>query len=239
MENAYSETSLTIPVDEERTTSGVFVKPRGTGNKTAIIVAHGAGNDMTTPLIQAFTRGMAKAGYPSLRFNFLYADRGRRSPDSQGILVKTWTAVYEYATSSLNIAADSWVAAGKSMGGRIASQMAADGSLPVQRLIFLGYPLHPANNAESLRDEHLYKIPIPMLFFAGTRDPLCSMPKLLSVLDRIRAPHTLHTIEGGDHSFHVPKSLHRTDDEIYNEIIAGSVKWQRKGKWCRDTVPHY
>lgn len=228
MEKGYSETSVTIPVDGGHTTSGVFARPRGTQKKTGIIVAHGAGNDMTAPLIEAFSGGMAQAGYPSLRFNFLYADQGRKSPDSQGVLVKTWAAVYEFAGSGLDIVTGSWVAAGKSMGGRIASQMAADGSLPVQRLIFLGYPLHPANNVESLKDEHLYKIKVPMFFFAGTRDPLCSMPKLLGVLERIKAPRTLHTIEGGDHSFHVPKSLGKTEEDIYSEIVAESVKWLNK-----------
>ncbi len=225
VDKAYSETSVTIPVGDGRTTSGVFAKPRGTHKKMGIIVAHGAGNDMRAPLIEAFSRGMAGAGYPSMRFNFLYADQGRKSPDSQGVLVKTWAAVYEFARSGLDIAVDSLVAAGKSMGGRIASQMAADASLPVQRLIFLGYPLHPANNVESLRDEHLYKIKVPMLFFAGTRDPLCSMPMLLGVLERIKAPHTLHTIEGGDHSFHVPKSLRKTEEEIYSEIVGESASW--------------
>jgi len=219
----FSETSVTIPVNEFRTTSGTLTEPRGKGKDTALIVAHGAGNDMSTPLIEAFARGMARAGYPALRFNFLYANEGKRSPDSPALLMKTWGAAYEYARSRLK--ANSWVAAGKSMGGRIASQMSAEGLLPVDRLIFLGYPLHPANDAEHLRDSHLYKIKVPMLFFAGTRDPLCNMPKLLDVLDRIDAPHKLHTIEGGDHSFHVPKSLHKTDDEIYSEIIAESVKW--------------
>ncbi|MBP1748859.1 MAG: hypothetical protein H6Q52_1398 [Deltaproteobacteria bacterium] len=228
LEREYSETSISIPVSSTRTTSGMLAEPRGKGKKTAIIVAHGAGNDMTTPLIEAFARGMAAAGYPALRFNFLYANEGKRSPDSQGVLVKTWTAVYEYAQSVLDLRADSWVAAGKSMGGRIASQMAADGVLPVDRLVFLGYPLHRANDTGSLRDSHLYRIKVPMLFFAGTRDPLCNLAKLENVLQRIDAPHQLHTIEGGDHSFHVPKSLHRTENDIYDEIVAESSKWLSK-----------
>lgn len=228
MELKYSETTVTIRVNDEKTTSGALAEPQGKRKKTAIIVAHGAGNDMTTPLIEAFTRGMAAAGYPALRFNFLYANEGKRSPDSQVALVKTWAAVYEYARSNLDLKVRSWIAAGKSMGGRIASQMAADGLLPVDRLIFLGYPLHPANDAEKLRDAHLYNIKAPMFFFAGTRDQLCSMPKLLGVLERIDAPHQMHAIEAGDHSFHVPKSQGRSEEEIYAEIVAESVKWLEK-----------
>lgn len=225
VEGSYVETFVSIPVSDAKKTSGILAEPRAKRKRTAVIVAHGAGNDMTTPLIEAFTRGMAAAGYPALRFNFLYANERRRSPDSQGVLVKTWAAVCQYARSSLDIKAESWVAAGKSMGGRIASQLAAEGTLPVDRLIFLGYPLHAASDTENLRAAHLYNIKVPMLFFVGTRDPLCSMPKLLGVLERINTPHRLHTIEGGDHSFHVPKALHRTDEEIYNEIIAEAVKW--------------
>jgi predicted alpha/beta-hydrolase family hydrolase len=219
----FSETSVTIPVNDFRTTSGVLTEPKGKGKDTALIVAHGAGNDMSAPLIEAFARGMARAGYPALRFNFLYANEGKRSPDSPGTLVKTWAAVYEYAR--LTLKAGSWVAAGKSMGGRIASQMSAEGLLPVSRLIFLGYPLHPAGDAEHLRDSHLYNIKVPMLFFAGTRDQLCNLSKLLGVLGRIDTPHRLHTIEGGDHSFHVPKSQNKTDDQIYEEIVAASIEW--------------
>jgi len=225
LEHEYSETYVTIPVVDAKTTSGIFAGPRGKRKDAAIIVAHGAGNDMTTPLIESFARGMASAGYPALRFNFLYANEGGKSPDSQSVLVKTWGAVYEYARSALGVKAHSWVAAGKSMGGRVASQMAADGYLPVDRLIFLGYPLHPASDVERLRDAHLFEIKVPMLFFAGTRDPLCSLPKLLGVLERIDTPHQFHTIEGGDHSFHVPRSLHKTDNDIYEEIITESIKW--------------
>ncbi|MHB8110667.1 MAG: alpha/beta hydrolase family protein [Syntrophorhabdaceae bacterium] len=225
MQGKYSETLLSIPVDDRRQTSGVLAIPDGEPEKTAIIVAHGAGNNMTTPLIEAFTRGMAGAGYPALRFNFLYAEQAKKAPDSQIVLEKTWSAVYEYARTRLDLNASRWVAAGKSMGGRIASQLAADGKLPVDRLVFLGYPLHPANDPERLRDSHLYRIRIPMLFFAGTRDPLCNIQKLTDVLQRLDASYGLVTIEGGDHSFHIPKSRHKTEEEIHQEIIIQTIDW--------------
>ena len=223
MERGYYETSVEISVADGRVTSGILTEPGRERKETAVIIAHGAGNDMTTPLLEEYARGMARAGYPALRFNFLYANEGRKSPDSQGVLIKTWAAAYEFALSRLNTR--SFIATGKSMGGRIASQMAAGNELPVDRLVFLGYPLHPANDPERLRDAHLYGLTVPMLFFAGTRDPLCSMTRLIPVLERLRAPHHLHTIEGGDHSFHVPKSAHRTDEEIYGEIIAETIAW--------------
>lgn len=225
MEYLYSQARIPIPVDEDRTTSGILSLPRGRQKRTAIIIAHGAGNDMNTPLIVSFAEGLAAAGYPALRFNFLYKEQGRKAPDSQDMLVKTWRAAFAYAETVLAGKADYWIAAGKSMGGRVASQMVADGLLPVDRLIFLGYPLHPANDSERLRDSHLYRISIPMLFFAGTRDPLCSLERLRDVLQRLSAPRELLTVEGGDHSFHVPKVLHRTDQEVFDEITGKAVAW--------------
>jgi len=220
-----SETRILIPVDGERSTSGVLLRPAASARRRAVIVAHGAGNDMDTPLVVSFAEGLCAAGYPALRFNFLYKEEGRKAPDRQEVLVRTWGAVFAHAGQLLAGKVDSWVAAGKSMGGRVASQMVAEGLLPVDGLIFLGYPLHPADDPGRLRDSHLYGIEVPMLFFAGTRDPLCSLPLLKGVLERLRAPRELLAIEGGDHSFHVPKSLHRQEEEILSEITGKAVEW--------------
>jgi hypothetical protein len=184
---------------------------------------------MQTPLVTFFCRGLAASGCPALRFNFLYAEHGRKTPDKQEILVETWESVYQCAREELGSMVDSWIAAGKSMGGRVASQMVADKLFPVHGLVFLGYPLHPPDNKERLRDAHLYQINIPMLFFAGTRDPLCNMDKLDTVLHNLRAPWDLFVVEKGDHSFHVPKSMGMTEEEIYRQIIEKTVSWLSAG----------
>ena len=119
---------------------------------------------MNTPLIASFADSLATAGYPVLRFNFLYKERGKKAPDNWDTLTKAWAAAFSYAKEMLDNNVDVWVAAGKSMGGRVASQMVADGLLPVDRLIFLGYPLHPAGDKEKLRDSHLYRIQSPCSF---------------------------------------------------------------------------
>ena len=117
---------------------------------------------------------------------------------------------------------------GKSMGGRIASQMAAENELPVERLIFLGYPLHAPGKKDRLRDGHLYEISIPMLFFAGTRDQLCDLQLLRQVLSKVNAPWDMEVIEGGDHSFHVPKSYAIDATEIYDQILCRTIEWLGK-----------
>lgn len=216
---------ISIPIGERGETSCILSVPLGSKQKIGIIVAHGAGNDMNTPLIASFTEKLALSGYTALRFNFLYKDRGKKAPDRPETLVETWREVYRFAHDTLAGAVDSWVVAGKSMGGRVASEMVAAGLLPANRLVLLGYPLHRAGDKEKLRDTHLYKIEIPMLFFAGTRDPLCDAGKLKTVLDRLKASWNLHVIEGGDHSFHVPKSLGRPDEQIFEEVADETIRW--------------
>jgi predicted alpha/beta-hydrolase family hydrolase len=216
---------VSIPVGEGDHTSGVLSLPDGPSKKIGVIAAHGAGNDMNTPLIVAFTEGLAASGYPALRFNFLYKERGRKAPDNETALEETWLAAYRFMKEAYGSAIDYWVGAGKSMGGRIAAHMVADRSLPVDRLIFLGYPLHSMTNKEKLRDAQLYQIGIPMLFFAGTRDLLCDLTKLQAVVKKFKAPCSLHLIEGGDHSFHVLKSVGTTDEEIYGRIVRQTIEW--------------
>ncbi len=217
--------NVSIPVGEKSRTSGILALPAEGMKRTGVIVAHGAGNDMDAPLLVAFSEGLAAAGYPTLRFNFLYKEHGRKAPDKYGTLAETWATVAAFFRERLGQRMDSWVAAGKSMGGRVASQTVADGLLAARGLIFLGYPLHPAGNKERLRDAHLYRITVPMLFFAGTRDPLCDLARLRPVLDHITAPWNLHVIEGGDHSFHTLKSAGTSEAEIYHDIVLETLRW--------------
>jgi uncharacterized protein len=225
MSSAMITKKVSIVIEDMGETSGIITAPEDSPSHTAFIVAHGAGNNMNTPLLVAFSEGLAMAGYPVLRFNFLYSEQGRKAPDRPEKLIKTWLSAYTFFKEILGPDINCIVGAGKSMGGRIASQMVADGILPVNRLIFLGYPLHPVHNVQKLRDAHLYRIQIPMLFFAGTRDPLCDVDALHGVLKKIEAPYDLFTIEGGDHSFHVPKSSGDTDEKIYKRINEKTLDW--------------
>ena len=218
---------VTIPVSADESVSGVLVVPRGfeVGRTAAVIVAHGAGNDMHTPLLVHFSTGLCRAGYLSLRFNFLYKEKGQKAPDLQEKLVLTWQAAFEFVKNHPQFGTPRIVTAGKSMGGRIASQMAADGLISPKALVFLGYPLHPPDSKEQLRDAHLYRITIPMLFFAGTRDALCDLELLKPVVSRLKAPANLEVIEGGDHSFVLPKSFKISEEEVYDGILKRATAW--------------
>ncbi|KQC07895.1 MAG: hypothetical protein APR62_05705 [Smithella sp. SDB] len=219
---------LTIPVTKDESVSAILTMPPDKTLGAGVITAHGMGNDMENELIVAFTDGLAEAGYPTLRFNFPYKEKGLKSPDSQKKLEDTWTAVCRHFQENSTVNVGHIIAAGKSMGGRVASQLVAEKRLPVEGLIFLGYPLHPAGDQSKIRDAHLYQIKLPMLFFTGTRDNLCNMEKLQDVLSRLAAPWDLKIIEGGDHSFHVPKSMGIRESEIYEKIVRISRQWIEK-----------
>lgn len=218
--------NVSIPLETGEHVSGVLPIPDEfrLGDGTGIIVAHGAGNDMNNPLIVFLSEGLAEVGYPTLRFNFPYKEKGRKAPDPEGVLISTWQRAYEFFSE--------WgpgriVAAGKSMGGRIALQMVAEGLLHAEGLIFLGYPLHPPGDKERLRVAHLLRVTVPLLFFAGTRDSLCDLSLLKRVVKQLSVPWGLEVIEDGDHSFHVPKSSGLTQEEIYRRILRKTVQWLR------------
>ena len=196
-----------------------------TGERFGVIFAHGAANDMVNPLIVALADRFARAGHTSLRFNFLYKEKGRKTPDSQKVLVETWKAVVAFFKDATGDRCEELVAAGKSMGGRVASQMAAEGNLSLDRLIFLGYPLHAPGKKDKLRDAHLYDIDLPMLFFAGSRDPFCDLSLLAPVLNRLNAPWHLEIIDGGDHSLSLPRSRAHEQKDTYDRIFKHCGEW--------------
>ena len=216
---------VAIPISESVKVSGILSIPDAAPKDTGVILAHGAGNDMSHPLLASLAEGLADAGYLALRFNFLYRDMGKKSPDNQDLLYLAWEGAYRFLAGHPQYRPKHILAAGKSLGGRIASQLAAEGTLAVERLIFLGYPLHAPGRKDRLRDAHLYKIAAPMLFFAGTRDQLCDLQLLRQVLSKLIAPWELEVIEGGDHSFHVPKSYATDPTEIYEQIVCRTVEW--------------
>jgi uncharacterized protein len=218
---------LTIPVGPDEKVSGIVCIPDSKTEEKAVgvIIGHGAGNDMQEPMIVKVCEGLADAGHVTFRFNFLYREKGHKAPDSQAKLETTWRSVHQFFTTSLSYSFKTVIVGGKSMGGRVASQMAAAGKLSAHGLILLGYPLHAPGKKDMLRDSHLYEMNIPMLFFAGTRDTLCDLLLLKGVLNKLKASWDLMVIEGGDHSFHLPKSANFVQEDIYNNVVEKCNGW--------------
>lgn len=218
---------VSIPIADDEKVSGVVAVPADfqKGKTIGVILAHGAANDMENPLIVFLSNGLAEAGFLTLRFNFPYKEKGRKAPDSQKKLVQTWQQVSRFLKDNPDFGTKKIVAAGKSMGGRVASQMAADGELQADCLIFLGYPLHPPGKKDQLRDAHLYELQVPLLFFAGTRDTFCDLGLLRKVLGRLKTEWDLEVIDGGDHSLGLLKSADRTQHEVYARVLQTMVDW--------------
>jgi hypothetical protein len=222
--------NVSIPITDDERVSGVVAVPAGfkKDETVGVILAHGAANDMENPLIVCLSNGLADAGFLTLRFNFPYKEKGRKAPDSQKKLVQTWQHVFRFLKTHPQFGAKKIVAAGKSMGGRVASQMAADGELPAESLVFLGYPLHPPGKKDQLRDAHLYALQTPLLFFAGTRDAFCDLNLLRRVLERLKSDWDLEIIDGGDHSFGLLKTARLTQQEVYDRILQRMVDWLKR-----------
>lgn len=181
-----------------------------------LVIAHGAGGDHRAHLLRGFAEGAAAAGVSCLRFNFPFSEARRKGPDREPVLRDAWAAAFEHAGG---VGESVW-AGGKSLGGRIASMMAADGELPAQGMVFIGYPLHPPGKPERLRDEHLGRIRVPMLFLQGTADPFAQWDLLTGVTKRLGRRATLHAIDGGDHSF---RFRGRPRDDVGTGTALGEV----------------
>lgn len=189
-----------------------------------LVVGHGAGAGMDHPFLSGFCRAMVEHGVATVRFNFPYTDEGRRAPDPEPYLRKAWIEVFAAVMGMADGAPV--LAGGKSLGGRIASLCVADG-MPARGLVFLGYPLHSPASPERVRAEHLERIPVPMLFLQGTRDPFARQDLLARVLERLGERATLVPIEGGDHSFNVPG---RREDprEVGARLAEHAGPWVRR-----------
>lgn len=194
--------------------------------KALVILAHGAGNDMNSPFLTTIANGIRNNEINVVRFNFPYKVAGKPLPDRSEILENSWRLVISFVIQ--NLSHNGLYIGGKSMGGRIASMVAAD--IPqIRGLVFLGYPLHPPGKFEEIRDEYLFSLQIPMLFIQGTRDAFARMDLLQNTLNSLRNRATLHWIEGGDHSY---KVLVRQADMSYPETlnyVAGLISlWIRE-----------
>lgn len=230
--------TIKIAIDAKDDVSAIVAQPASfkPGETDCIVLAHGAGTDMHHPFISYFHDAIAEAGWISVKFNFLYKEQGRKAPDSASKLEGTFARVLNYVRDSQELRPPRLFTGGKSMGGRIASQVVAKGQT-VEGLIFLGYPLHAPGRHDKLRSAHLAQILCPMLFIEGTQDPFCRLDLLAAALEQVDTPTETHLIEGGNHDFRVPKKLGRSPEEVWGEvakvICATLEKWSRAGEGIR------
>ena len=213
---------ITIALDGDATVSGLWLAPPDA--KAAYVFAHGAGAGMAHKSMTAIAEGLAARGVATLRFNFLYMERGSKRPDSPPL---AHSAVRAAVAKARELAPKlPLFAGGKSFGGRMTSQAQALDALPdVRGLAFFGFPLHPAGKPGDERAEHLNGVKVPMLFFQGTNDALAELDLLKPVVKRLGKRATLALFEHADHSFHVPAKSGRKDPEVLAEILDTATSW--------------
>jgi predicted alpha/beta-hydrolase family hydrolase len=194
------------------------------GAIATLALAHGAGAPQTHPFMVAMAEAIAARGVEVVTFDFLYARGPRRAPDRNDVLETTWLAAIEAVRGKRPGPARLFLG-GKSMGGRIATQVAARDEVSVEGLVLLGYPLHPPGKPEQLRKAHLPRVRAPMLFVQGSRDAFGTPAELAPVLDGLAAGTRLFVIEGGDHSFGLPKSRGESPDQTRARIADEVVRF--------------
>lgn len=191
-------------------------------NGSCAVIAHGAGGPMYSPFITFFHTELAKRGFLTVKFNFPYMEAKRRIPDRKDVLEDSFSRIIAEINASPHKPSRIFLG-GKSMGGRIASQAVA-GGLKADGLFFLGYPLHPPGRTDKLRDEHLYKIRVPMLFISGTRDQFADRELLAGVVGKIGPLARLEWIDGGDHSLNTGKGK-TVLNETYVSVVSFLTNW--------------
>jgi uncharacterized protein len=178
-------------------------------SRAIFVCAHGAGGHRDDAGMLATAKAVEAAGVEVLRFNFPYRDRGSRLPDPVAKLIPFFAETAERARGK-----DSkLIIGGRSMGGRVASMLAAEG-FACQGLLLFSYPLHPAGKPEKLRDAHLPAIQVPVLCFNGTRDELCRRDLMEQALTKVQARWEMCWIEGGDHSLRGKRALQDVGERV-------------------------
>ena len=212
--------SVRVP-ELELEVSGLLEVPEGA--RSLYVFAHGAGAGMRHPFLEKMAGLLAAAGMGTLRYQFPYMERGSGrtdSPDKCVATVKAAVAVARVEAPELPL-----LAGGKSFGGRMTSTAQSRAPLDgVRGLVFLGFPLHPPGNPGITRAEHLDLVTIPMLFLQGARDEFAQPDLLRQVVERLKPRATLEVVEGGDHSFKVPRKQ-RSEAQVFQDLVTTIVAW--------------
>jgi uncharacterized protein len=202
---------------------GVSAEVIGTGD-AVVVLAHGAGSRLDHPVHRGIAAAVADRGWTVLTFNFPYAEAGRRSPDHRDRLLDCYREVLAWTAEALG--PGPIVAGGRSMGGRMASLLAAEGA-DLAGLVLLNYPLVgiSGRSAGIPRVDHWPRITLPALFVTGSRDRMFPQPVFDAHRELLAGPVELHVVADADHSFGVPKRAQRSTDEVHGEVADVVDRW--------------
>ena len=220
---------LPDPVHGLRDVSAVLGTPRWwpTGARIGVVLAHDTKGDLSDPLLVHLHEQLIERRCLCLRFNFPFAEAGKRRPDPVQVLRRAYRAAVAALARDPSAAPAHLFVGGIGLGARAAADVAA-ARLRVDGLIFLGFPLHPPNRPEEAQADELYRAVSPMLFVQGTRDRCCDLDALQRVLTRVGAPTALHVCREADHQLRVLKKSGRTPEEVHAEVLGVVGNWIQK-----------
>lgn len=227
-----SELNIPLETDagpgKDRENAGVIpaLVYRAQTANAALILAHGAGAGQRSAFMMAFAAGIAALGIDVVTFDFPYMAAKRKMPDRGPALEAAYRAVIAGVRLEIDSARRFLFIGGKSMGGRIATQVAAaDADLPATGLILLGYPLHPPGRPDTLRAAHLPAVARPMLFVQGSRDAFGTPDELEPILAPLAPPPVIQVVAGGDHSLNVSRRDPQKQAAVYDDVQQSIARW--------------
>lgn len=228
---------LTVEIDATERVTALAYPASSRRIGATLVLAHGAGAGQLSPFMVRLASGLSTRGLDAVTFNFLYTEQKRRAPDRTDKLEACYRAAIETARAYSPFEGNAMFIGGKSMGGRIATHLAATDSANIHGVVVLGYPLHPPGKPDQLRTAHLPHIRVPMLFVQGARDSFGTPIELQPILDRLRSAVTLRVVERADHSLAVAKNAKPPTDQIYEDVQDAIRTWVsdvigRRGRAC-------
>jgi predicted alpha/beta-hydrolase family hydrolase len=239
-----SPVAFKLPGDPETTVAAALYAPNEERDLQALLVfAHGAGAGHFHPFMSGYAEGLANRGVTVVTFNFPYMEKGRKTPDRAPVLEDAFRRAVAGAVEHRHVRATKLFIGGKSMGGRIATHVAAaapaagapagDGlkwpaAPPLNGVVAFGYPLAPPRSKRTGdRVTHLKQLKVPALIVQGTRDPFGGPDEISEAIADASPPPPIEvlTVEGGDHSFAVLKSSGRDQAVVHAEIQDAVAAW--------------
>jgi predicted alpha/beta-hydrolase family hydrolase len=217
---------LKIPLETGTAITALVYPCEKAAPLATLILAHGAGAGQRSPFQIMFAQALSSRGLDTVTFNFPYTEQHRRVPDRRPVLDACYAAVVGRIRQHVPSANTGLFIGGKSMGGRIATHVAAaDPNLPVTGLVLLGYPLHPPGKPAERRDAHLGDVRRPILIVQGGRDTFGTPLEFESLLGTLSPKPTMHVVEGGDHSFKVGRGGKGAQESVYEDVQRTIVEW--------------
>lgn len=196
-----------------------------TGERVAVVFAHGSNSNHEDPLLVYLTRNLTERGYLTLRFNFPFAQAGKRSSaDSPAILERGFRVALNILGRDPTAQPARLIVGGVGLGARVAAGLVAD-RLHADGLFLLGFPLHPQDKPGQSDPEVLFRATAPTLFLQGTRDRRCDGNALRTALRRVGAPMELYDVVDADSSFNVPRKSTRSVEEVHAEVFSVLSAW--------------